>query len=308
MCFSLSKKRQDTAAVPIESKKQGFSKIKGYYASGLGICAGCEEQIGWMIEEWKSKRALSATPTSPISPTSPTFVANSKVFHTSFNELAECANTCSSCRVFRQALLLRQPSIADERSLSEGQQAPIKAVLISNYTSNDLASSPELMIKISVNDSEEYSRNAYVACVRSGKFDYLGLEQSTDGVHRKLKQWLDQCQTHHRCDQLDSSPKSPTRLIRILDKSKIQLVRGDDYPQRLSYMILSYCWGGIDTGITTTKNISQRLQFVNTAELPTTIQDAIEMARLANVEYVWIDQVWLPHAAFIIGSTRLRGK
>ncbi|KAK4184417.1 heterokaryon incompatibility protein-domain-containing protein, partial [Podospora australis] len=56
------------------------------------------------------------------------------------------------------------------------------------------------------------------------------------------------------------------------------------------YVTLSYCWGILgDNAVTTKDNLSQRLQQISNSTLPKTIQDAIRVARLLKIKYLWVD-------------------
>lgn len=58
------------------------------------------------------------------------------------------------------------------------------------------------------------------------------------------------------------------------------------------YLCLSYCWGTPASPIMTTRTtLSNHTQGISYGSLPRTFQDAIKIARLFNVHYLWIDSL-----------------
>jgi hypothetical protein len=62
-------------------------------------------------------------------------------------------------------------------------------------------------------------------------------------------------------------------------------------PQGLEaqYICLSYCWGGAEFLKLTTGNLEACRHGIFIGDLPTCFQDAIEIARYFNIQYIWID-------------------
>lgn len=218
------------------------------------------------------------------------------IFHNDFEELTACASGeqgCRPCRVFRRALLLRQPSIVEEQRLikAEGKK-PITA---------SLCKKPDLMINISLDGSEEYSESAYVACTKLQSMEYQKLEYDSGKItHLIVKKWLATCEQHHRCHDLAWSRDNPSRLLHILDESTIQLEDSRNEPF-LRYVALSYCWGEsiaspeekaiIVAAKTVRSNIEQRTRPFSTSTLPATIRDAIAFSKRVGIDYVWTDSL-----------------
>lgn len=59
-----------------------------------------------------------------------------------------------------------------------------------------------------------------------------------------------------------------------------------------SYVALSYCWGGGQEEIMTTKaNRPEKLREIALGSLPQTIQDAITVTRELRYKYIWVDAI-----------------
>ena len=57
----------------------------------------------------------------------------------------------------------------------------------------------------------------------------------------------------------------------------------------MRYAALSYCWGKEENVITTKANLKVHEKEIVYFYLPKTFQDAIEVARKLNINYLWID-------------------
>ena len=97
----------------------------------------------------------------------------------------------------------------------------------------------------------------------------------------------------------------PTRLLDITDPDNLKLVLSQDKTGQQSskvttqvkpYVALSHCWGKTEPGeiplyCTTRENISTREKGFRTTNLPQTLQDAIEVTKGLNIQYLWIDSL-----------------
>lgn len=109
-----------------------------------------------------------------------------------------------------------------------------------------------------------------------------------------MKKWISSCESEHQCG---TSAKLvdwlPTRVIDIGANSHgVQLK--ETAKTKLSpgrYLCLSHCWGAGQTLVTTTENIASHFANLNWDELPRTYRDAICVARLLGIPYVWIDSL-----------------
>jgi hypothetical protein len=57
------------------------------------------------------------------------------------------------------------------------------------------------------------------------------------------------------------------------------------------YTALNYCWGSSAHSKTTAKNISQAKRRISIADLPQTFQDAIHLAQVFGIRFIWIDSL-----------------
>ena len=62
------------------------------------------------------------------------------------------------------------------------------------------------------------------------------------------------------------------------------------------YATLSYCWGGVDFIKTTRDKLDTFLNNIPFEDLPTTFQDAINISRRLDLEYIWIDALCIVQA------------
>jgi hypothetical protein len=61
---------------------------------------------------------------------------------------------------------------------------------------------------------------------------------------------------------------------------------------RVSYVVLSHCWGGVDIESETTRhNVAQYHDNIEIETLPKTFREAIEIAYAIGIPYIWIDSL-----------------
>lgn len=104
--------------------------------------------------------------------------------------------------------------------------------------------------------------------------------------------WLKEFQKHHHeCGTRDEHPRLPTRVLdvgSVIDSPSIRLhIPSED--QRGEYLALSYCWGGAQPLVTTTKNLDTMKSGFLDLELPLTLRDAVKVTRSMGIRYLWID-------------------
>lgn len=114
----------------------------------------------------------------------------------------------------------------------------------------------------------------------------------------KTRRWISECDAkenrHEHCkqDKIDGE-FLPTRLIDVQAFPVYLAVTSEDItttkePQR--YLALSYCWGeSNDAAKTTTENLHDRRNGIDTKSLPQTIQDAIQLTKAMGIRYLWVD-------------------
>ncbi|KAM0541472.1 hypothetical protein ACHAPJ_013237 [Fusarium lateritium] len=108
--------------------------------------------------------------------------------------------------------------------------------------------------------------------------------------------WLQECQfAHSECNELAQNALTgigPKRLMYVGSANKsIARIQNVKDESRKQYAALSYCWGDAskNTFKTTKETLASRLHGFSIAELPKTLQDAIEVTRTLELEYLWVD-------------------
>ncbi|TVY36082.1 hypothetical protein LSUB1_G008233 [Lachnellula subtilissima] len=107
------------------------------------------------------------------------------------------------------------------------------------------------------------------------------------------KAWLQDCELQHeRCKPLAGD--MPKRLIDVGSRGGLppRLVKShclqEQCTPNIRYATLSYCWGGAKF-CTTKKKVESYEQEIPYELLPSTLQDAITLARHLDIRYIWID-------------------
>lgn len=105
--------------------------------------------------------------------------------------------------------------------------------------------------------------------------------------------WLSACvESHARCKGF-SENEIPTRLIYVGATDGLQRPRLEIMPansQETLYVTLSHCWGD-PSHITrlTNGNMAELMKEIDEVALSKSFQDAINITRALNVDYLWID-------------------
>ncbi|KAK5988423.1 hypothetical protein PT974_12578 [Cladobotryum mycophilum] len=226
-------------------------------------------------------------------------------FHSDFKELDECAKKCATCRIFRQALLLKCTTSSEASELSETTSGcPIYASvkLPAPSASNETA---RFVLKVDIRGHTNAS--VLVQCDASDNSPANGLNLQrnphADAIAEHAKRWLTECVSHHHssCSDLRWSTHNPSRLVRITSKSKLQLCDGAQMDGGVEYAALSYSWGTqvvsteelqiIDGSKTTRKNLASRYESFSLEKLPNTLADAISFCQRVGLSYMWIDSL-----------------
>lgn len=119
-------------------------------------------------------------------------------------------------------------------------------------------------------------------------------------VDTRIQPWITNCcNDHATCRKIDSTEDHsllPTRLIDVSDANRLYLRSSatDIAPDQLTakYLILSYCWGKANFGMSTTENVEDRqnMGFLET-EVSQTVRDAIHLTREMGYKYIWVDAI-----------------
>ena len=105
-----------------------------------------------------------------------------------------------------------------------------------------------------------------------------------------IRDRLEACHSHEDCHS-SVSPLLPSRVVDIsLTNNDIHLHETEGETGR--YAALSYCWGERSFLLTAiVSNMESLKSHIPWQKLPKTIQDAIEVARMLGLRYIWIDSL-----------------
>lgn len=105
----------------------------------------------------------------------------------------------------------------------------------------------------------------------------------------QVQSWLITCPSEHSCLSSGSVPL-PTRVIHMNSPSLANLRLQVPPPGSLGeYAALSYCLGSSPPFTTSSANLEERMRGFRLSELPTTIRDAVRVARALGMKYLWVD-------------------
>ncbi|GKT89208.1 HET-domain-containing protein [Colletotrichum tofieldiae] len=316
----------DALQTPLKSNRSTSDSLSAITHSGdldaQKRCKGCK-RIQYLLE-WKKRYTI--LPPQPVD------------FHNTYADLDKCALKCVTCRVFRQALLLEDVT-TDHVNVLQHKGGAVSAQLEPSPDDGGFAirirvrddSRPQRASEDGQKTSKEevYIASAVVRCSSnwSSKEESqyppmrLAKDPSDPAIYCEVRAWLLKCERNIDCGNLAYSDRRPTRLLRILSDSHVQLVdssRLEDeagQPPKPSprYAALSYCWGfepaeqtGADGELsaeeaktvqaakTLRTNLENRYQPFNIKTLPATVRDAVTITWNLNGDgldllYLWVD-------------------
>lgn len=107
-----------------------------------------------------------------------------------------------------------------------------------------------------------------------------------------IRCWFKDCMERHpQCHPATRSSALPTRVIDIGnlpdDTPTLYISQGEEAP----YAALSHCWGGHVPLRTTTDTLEAHREGLPADRMPRNFQDAIRVARIAGLRYLWIDSL-----------------
>ncbi|KAI1108803.1 hypothetical protein F5Y14DRAFT_456674 [Nemania sp. NC0429] len=132
--------------------------------------------------------------------------------------------------------------------------------------------------------------------LRGVQIGFPKLPEAGDETHLKiLKEWIAECDRSHKCCS-KASTFCPTRLldIRNKDAGTIRLLVNDEAPGVFKqYATLSHRWGSSEKHRfrTCKSNIERLKQGIKIEALPSTFQDAVNIAYGLGLQYLWIDSL-----------------
>ncbi|KAH7316985.1 heterokaryon incompatibility protein-domain-containing protein [Stachybotrys elegans] len=113
------------------------------------------------------------------------------------------------------------------------------------------------------------------------------LDTSTGFVKARLQKCL---ADHPSCSKRLDGPL-PTRVLDVGPNGADVLRLVSDPNIRTRYLTLSHCWGGKQPLMTTKANLDEMLAGIEFEKLPVVFQQAVEVARKLDVQYIWIDSL-----------------
>lgn len=257
---------------------------------GQPKCKGCS-RIEALIRYWNTSTSRRSSGRNTAAPQS-----RPELIHNSYSELDICAEQCITCRLIRRGILLNLSMENDVINLSSCSRAMtavwvtiVGAELHGMQVHVSLSKDVSKSVRLTFPTDTGTKIPAEITLARRG---------DTEAVFSHIRSWAEACHEGHiECGNLNWSNKSPTRLLRILSASKVQLVEVNDTETLVRYVALSYCWGSPDDvatqrGRTVDSNIVRRAREpFSIHELPATIRDAVTVTRGCGLQYIWIDSV-----------------
>ncbi|KAL8932279.1 MAG: hypothetical protein Q9216_006900 [Gyalolechia sp. 2 TL-2023] len=123
---------------------------------------------------------------------------------------------------------------------------------------------------------------------------YPSLHADSTQSFNQIQRWYSECtEKHERC--IRERLPLPTRLLDVgndLSCERVKLCDSKSLSEQghdVSYLALSYCWGGMVGFRTLKSNIDDRKSGFSLDELPAAIHDAITVTRRSGVRYLWVD-------------------
>ncbi|KAM7183178.1 Heterokaryon incompatibility protein (HET) domain containing protein [Naviculisporaceae sp. PSN 640] len=133
----------------------------------------------------------------------------------------------------------------------------------------------------------------------------LGSAQGVEAIAALGREWLSGCcGSHQRCQHAErerrggtkpDDPMVPTRLVDVgLEGEEVspKLVMTHGRADYQEYATLSYAWGEGNWGMqTTSSNVKDLTNCIDTSQLSKTIQHAIIVTRKLGIRYLWVDSL-----------------
>ncbi|KAK3291002.1 heterokaryon incompatibility protein-domain-containing protein [Chaetomium fimeti] len=192
----------------------------------------------------------------------------------------EPPSTCRFCQFIYDAVTAMVPSFASEAQI----HASVESVPAQNRI--DLRFGGRLAVHV---------YNAPALVPDRQRQPLAGNTRKENESFAFVLEQIQNCKQNHAVCSQRSPTFQPTRLIHCAGKTgSLRLVELDPITEiscPVEYVALSYCWGASASFKTTRENIDQHRKGFEVSELPKSLQDAIEVAKKLNVEYIWIDAI-----------------
>lgn len=124
-----------------------------------------------------------------------------------------------------------------------------------------------------------------------GYANYRTITPNPLSSHAKgiLKEWFETCQSSHTACKTHSLNILPSRIIDIRDpyRPRLKSTKGESG----QWIALSHFWGSFTTKVLTTDSLHEMQQVIPIASLPRNLRNAITIARLLTIDFLWIDSL-----------------
>ncbi|KAH7021513.1 heterokaryon incompatibility protein-domain-containing protein, partial [Microdochium trichocladiopsis] len=102
-------------------------------------------------------------------------------------------------------------------------------------------------------------------------------------------EWSTKCaNSHETCNAVRGHGVLPKRILDLatsVEDVSLYVTQGESVP----YATLSYCWGSATSLKTLSSNLDAHRHGIPIEAMPTTLQDAVRLARAMGFRYLWID-------------------
>ncbi|KAK4444165.1 heterokaryon incompatibility protein-domain-containing protein [Podospora aff. communis PSN243] len=115
---------------------------------------------------------------------------------------------------------------------------------------------------------------------------------SREAISLAIK-WLANCRTHCECGEARNKIRNlPKRVLDLSGDGKRISLHVPREDETAEYATLSYCWGISGVPLkTTTSNLEHHRNGISVKSLPKTLRDAVHVARILGIRYLWIDSL-----------------
>jgi hypothetical protein len=125
--------------------------------------------------------------------------------------------------------------------------------------------------------------------------DYCPLDSKSEQSLQSVKSWFRNCENSHPGCVVKKNPL-PKRLLNVKPweySNDIKLVDTEHLDIRSRYVALSRCWGKKQIITTTRATEIDRHKEILFDTLSKTFQDAVLMTRRLDVQYLWINSLYI---------------
>ncbi|KAI0856286.1 HET-domain-containing protein [Xylaria cubensis] len=118
----------------------------------------------------------------------------------------------------------------------------------------------------------------------------LSSNTASEETFAEIKGWIDDCTTTHEPCRRAKPSRSymPKRILHLINDRVVLMEGAQPHP----YVCLSHCWGPSQSPIKTlSTTIEDFKRDIPWRSLSKTFQDAVDICRRLNIDYIWIDSL-----------------